>query len=147
LEDAHVLAVLAETLGKEGLFEEGLLLLEELLSTIEKTDQRFWEAELHRLKGDLLVRQGGFADDAASVDEAASMDEAASSFLRAINVANHQEAKSFELRAALDLERLRQKQGRENDNQSHLAEIFEWFDEGFETPDLREAKALLASQG
>jgi predicted ATPase len=133
LEDAHILAVLAETLGEEGLFEEGLLLLEELILTIEETDQRFWEAELHRLKGDLLGRQR------------LSLDEAEGAFQEAINTARHQGAKSLELRALLGLVRLHQEQGRDEGNLELLSQLVEWFTEGFDTPDLREAKAVLAA--
>jgi serine/threonine protein kinase/predicted ATPase len=131
LEDAHMLAVLAEALGKVGQMDEALLLLEELYLTIEETDQRFWEAEVHRLKGDLLARQG------------ISLDEAEKALQEAIAAAARQGAKSLELRAAIDLERLYQQQGREEENRDRLSPLVEWFTEGYETPDFREAKALL----
>lgn len=135
MEDAHIMAVLAEALGKVRLFEEGLLLLEELILMIEETDQRFWEAELHRLRGELLAKQGFFVD------------EAEGAFERAMSIANRQGAKSFELRATMDLEILCQEQGKRDENHESLARLVEWFSEGFDTPDLRVARALLAKGG
>jgi predicted ATPase len=114
-----------------GRVEEALLLLEELYLTIEGTDQRFWEAEVHRLKGALLAGQG------------ISLDEAEKAFQKAMTIAARQKAKSLELRAAVDLERLHQKQGRKGEHGERLSELVEWFTEGFDTLDLRQAKALL----
>jgi len=131
LEDAHIMAVLAEALGKVGRVDEALLLFEELYLTIEGTDQRFREAAVHRQKGALLLDQG------------ISLDEAEKAFQKAIAVAVRQKAKSLELRAAVDLERLHQQQGREVEYRDRLSVLVEWFTEGFDTPDLRQAKALL----
>ncbi len=122
--------LLAEAYGKAGKIEEGLSVLPEALDVVEKTGERFWEAELYRLKGELLLLQG---------DET----EAEASFHRAIEVARQQSAKSWELRVAMSLSRLWQKQGKREEARQMLAEIYGWFTEGFDTPDLKEAKALL----
>ena len=124
------LCTLAEAEGKAGRPEQGLTSLAEALALVEKTDERHWEAELNRVKGELLLLQG---------DEA----EAEASFHKAIEVARRQQAKLWELRAATALARLWQKQGRVDEARELLAEIYDWFTEGFDTPDLKEAKALL----
>jgi adenylate cyclase len=126
---------LAEALGDEGQLDEGLLLLEELILTIEETDQRFWKAELHRLKGDFLGRQHLY------------LDEAERAFREAVKTARRQKAKSLELRALMGLVYLHQEQGREEGYNQQLSQLVEWFTEGFDTPDLKEAKALLAALG
>jgi predicted ATPase len=97
---------------------------------VEQTDERHREAELYRLKGELLLLQG---DDA----------EAEASFHKAIEVARRQQAKSWELRATVSLCRLWQQQGKLEEARQLLTEIYGWFTEGFDTPDLQEAKALL----
>jgi predicted ATPase len=114
-----------------GQTEEGLVNLAEALALVEETDERHWEAEIHRLKGELLLMQG---DDA----------EAEASFHRAIEGARRQSAKSWELRAATSLARLWGRQGRTDEARQALAEIYGWFTEGFDTPDLKEAEVLLA---
>ncbi len=124
------LAWLAEAYGKVGQVEEGLSVLAEALAQVEKTDERCYEAELRRLKGDLLAQEG---------DEA----EAEAIFHKAIEVARRQNAKSWELRATTSLARLWQQQGKTDEAHRILAEIYGWFTEGFDTPDLQEAKALL----
>jgi predicted ATPase len=121
---------LAEAQAKAGQPEEGLTTLAEALALVEQTDERHWEAELYRLKGELLLMQG---------DEA----EAEASLHKAIEVARRQQAKSWELRATMSLCRLWRKQGRVDEACQMLAEIYGWFTEGFDTPDLKEAKALL----
>jgi adenylate cyclase len=133
LEDAHISAVLVETLGKVELFDEGLQLLEELIAAVSRSDQRFWEAEIHRLRGELLARQGR------------SPDLAAESFQLAIDVARDQEARSLELRAATDLYRLYLVAGETGRHHKLLNEIYASFSEGFDAPDLREARELLES--
>ena len=130
LQRSRMLAWLAEAYGKAGQAEEGLSVLTEALALVEKIGERYYEAELYRLKGELLLMQG---------DEA----EAEASFDKAIEVARRQQAKSWELRATVSLRRLWQKQGRCDEAQQILAEIYTWFTEGFDTPDLQEAKALL----
>ena len=107
-----------------------LSVLAEALAQVEKTDERYYEAELRRLKGELLLMQG--------VET-----EAEASFHKAIEVARRQQAKSWELRATVSLCRLWQEQGRMAEARQMLAEIYGWFTEGFDTPDLQEAKMLL----
>lgn len=132
LEDAHFLAVLAEAIGYAGRIEEAIDLLNQLLAAVEESDQRFWEAELHRLKGEYLIQQ------------ASSIDQAEASFRQAINVARRQNARSLELRATLDLAKLQLDQGSGDDGRKSLAELYGWFSEGFNLPDLRAAGEMLA---
>jgi len=124
------LGSLAEAQAKAGHPEEGLTTLAEALALVEETGERHWEAELYRLRAELLLMQG---DDA----------EAEASLQKAIEVARRQSAKSWELRATVSLCRLWQEQGRLDEARQMLAEIYGWFTEGFDTPDLQEAKALL----
>jgi DNA-binding SARP family transcriptional activator/predicted ATPase len=121
---------LAEAQAKSGHPEEGLLTLAEALALVEETDERHWEAELHRLRAELLLMQG--AEDVAET-----------SFQKAIEVARLQQARSWELRATTSLARRWQKQGRTREARELLAQIYGWFTEGFDTPDLQEARALL----
>jgi predicted ATPase len=125
------LTLLAETYGKVGQIEEGLTALAEALELVRKTDERFWEAEMYRLKGELLLRQG---EPEADIE---------ANFQQAITIARQQEAKSLELRAKVSLARLWQSQGKKEEARPMLAEIYNWFTEGFDTVDLKEAKALL----
>jgi predicted ATPase len=130
------LGFLAEAHGKIGQDEEGLTVLAEALALVAKTGERFYEAELYRIKGDLLLKQA-----------APNEDEAESCFHQAIDIAQHQSAKSWELRAATSLARLWQKQGKREEARKLLADIYGWFTEGFDTGDLKEAKALLEELG
>jgi predicted ATPase len=130
LDLSGTLGSLAEAQAKAGQPEQGLTTLAEALALVEQTDERHWEAELCRLKGELLLMQG---DDA----------EAEASLHKAVEVARRQQAKSWELRATVSLCRLWQQQGRIDEARQMLAEIYGWFTEGFDTPDLKEAKALL----
>ncbi|RIK71195.1 hypothetical protein DCC62_22095 [candidate division KSB1 bacterium] len=125
-------AEMAEVYGKMSQPEKGLELLAESLTVVDKTVHRMWEAELHRIKGELLLLQG----------EAESEVEAC--YEKALAVARKQEAKSFELRAAMSLGRLWQSQGKNEQAKELLNKVYNWFTEGFETRDLREAKQLLA---
>jgi tetratricopeptide (TPR) repeat protein len=109
--------------------QEGLSTLAEALTLVEETNERYYEAELYRLKGKLLLLQGD--EDGAEV-----------SLYKAIEVAQCQQAKLWELRAVMDLSRLWQKQGKTADAQKKLGKIYSWFTEGFDTPDLLEAKKL-----
>ena len=124
------LCALAEAQAKAGNPQEGLATLAEALDLIEKTGERCWEAELHRSRGELLLIQGNEADAEASLQHA-------------IEIARRQQARSWELRATTSLARLWQAQGRMDEARQTLSEIFGWFTEGFDTADLREAKALL----
>jgi predicted ATPase/DNA-binding SARP family transcriptional activator len=128
---------LAEAQARAGRPAEGLATLDEALAFAEETGERHWEAELYRLKGELLLMQVGEGDAEASRLQAESC------FQRAIEVARRQQARSWELRATASLARLLQKQGRTDDALGALAKIYDWFTEGFDTPDLQEARALL----
>ena len=130
----YYLALLAEALGREGQIEEGLGVLAEALALMHGTGEAFHGAELHRLQGEFLLRQ-----EAAE----AACREAEACFRRALTIARRQQAKSLELRAAMSLTRLYQKQDRQAEARPMLAECYDWFTEGFDTPDLQEAKALL----
>jgi predicted ATPase len=130
----YYLALLAEALGKEGKIEEGLDVLAEALALMHRTGESFHGAELHRLQGEFLLRQQA-AEGACR--------EAEACFRRALTIARRQQAKSLELRAVMSLSRLYRQQGRPAEAHPLLAETYGWFREGFDTPDLREAKALL----
>jgi predicted ATPase len=128
------LAMLAQACGKIGQTEEGLDLLAEALATADQNGEHFYEAEIHRLKGELLLMQG---ETEAEVEK---------HYRRAIEVARQQGARSWELRATMGLCRLWQRQGRREEAQQLLAEIYGWFTEGSDTADLREARVLLKEQ-
>jgi predicted ATPase len=112
--------------------KEGLSLLGEALETVHKSGGRWWEAELYRLEGELLLKQ-----------KAKMESEAEERFQQALEVARQQQAKSLELRAATSLSRLWQQQGRRDEARRLLAEVYGWFTEGFDTADLQEARVLL----
>jgi predicted ATPase len=122
---------LVETYLMVGRSEEAARVVTAMLKTVHETGHRLQEAELYRLKGELLLRKSG------------SRPEAEASFRRAIEVAQSQSAKWWELRATTSLARLLTKQGRHNEARTMLAEIYGWFTEGFDTRDLQEAKQLL----
>ena len=111
------------------------------LTAVHNTGERYYEAELHRLKGELLLAAGA---GVGPVREPPPQTEAESCFRQALDVARRQEAKSLELRAALSLSRLWQQQGKRDAARELLAEVYGWFTEGFDTADLQEARALLA---
>jgi TOMM system kinase/cyclase fusion protein len=126
------LSLLAEAYGGIGQSEEGLNVLAEALAAVEKTGGRFYEAELYRLRGELLLAR-----------TAEHHTEAETCFRQGLNIARRQQAKSWELRAAMSLSRLWQQQGKQADARDLLAPIYSWFTEGFDTADVQEAKALL----
>jgi predicted ATPase/class 3 adenylate cyclase len=126
------LALLAEACGRAGLVEEGLHSVAEALATVQKNGERWWETEIVRLRGELLLRQSG-----------SNSAEAQSCFELAIQIARKQGARSLELRATMSLARLLRHTNRREESRAMLAEIYNWFTEGFDTPDLKEAKALL----
>jgi len=130
------LALLAELYGKVGQIEEGLPLLAEALTVLDKTGERFYEAELYRLKGELTLQS-----NVQSLES--RVKEAEACFLQAIEVTKKQQAKSLELRAATSLARLWHHQGKRAEAHKLLSEVYNWFTEGFDTKDLQEAKALL----
>lgn len=131
-DDAYYAALLAEAYGKAGHSVEGLNVVTDALAKARQTESRTYEAELYRIKGELLLRQ-------AVVDE----EQVESCFQQAIDVARVQDAKSWELRAAMSLSRLWQRQGKRDDARKLLGEVYGWFTEGFDTADLRDAKALI----
>jgi predicted ATPase len=151
------LALLAEAYGKVGQAAEGLHALAEALTLVNKTGERYYEAELYRLKGELTLQKFqvpsrvGSAHQKVRIAEAGTVggahptgeEEAEEYFLRAIEIARRQSAKSLELRAVISLSRLWQSQGKQQEAHKMLAEIYGWFTEGFDTRDLQEAKALL----
>jgi len=132
LDRTYWLALLAEAYGTVGQDEEGLRLLREALVVVEKSGVQHWEAELHRLKGELLLHQ--------TIPDA---QHAEACFGQALATARRQQAKSLELRAAMSLAQLWQRQGKRAAARQMLAAVYDWFTEGFDTADLQEAKALL----
>ena len=126
------LALLAEAYGQAGQPEAGLTCLAEALTLAEATEERWWEAELYRLKGELLLRL-----------PLLDISQATACFHQALEVARRQQAKSLELRAALSLSRLWQQHGKQDQARQLLTELYSWFTEGFETPDLQEARVWL----
>jgi predicted ATPase len=124
------LARLGEALVQQGDYGAALTAVRESLADQERTGQRRWEAELCRLKGLVLLHKN-------------SLDEAQAALEEALRIARQQQAKSYELRAATSLARLWGEQGRRAEAQQLLAPVYGWFTEGFDTVDLKEAKALL----
>jgi MalT-like TPR region len=108
--------------------------VDEGLALVVKTGERFWEAELHRIKGELLRERGETAEAEACMQ-------------RALQVARDQQARSLELRAGTSLARLWQNQGKRKEACDLLAPVYNWFTEGFDTKDLKEGKALLDELG
>jgi len=127
----YLLALLAEAYGQVGQPAQGLALVAEALAMVDQGELRYYEAELYRLKGELLRMQG---EEEVAVE---------ANFRRAMDIARGQAAKSLELRAGISLGRLLQKQGRPDKAREILAGVYDWFTEGFDTVDLKEAKALL----
>jgi predicted ATPase len=134
---SYYLALLAEAYRKVGQVEDGLATLAEALAVVDKSRERFYEAELYRLKGELTL-QSQVSSPKSQVE-----DEAEECFRKAIDIARRQRAKSLELRAVMSLARLWQSQGKKEEARQLLADIYGWFTEGFDTKDLQEAKALL----
>ena len=124
--------VLAEVAAHLGHPEDGLQALAEAHTLVEQHEERWWEADVCRLRGVVLLRQTGTPQA-----------EAETWLQRALDVARHQAAKALELRATMSLSRLWQQQGKQAEARALLAPIYGWFTEGFDTVDLREAKALL----
>jgi predicted ATPase len=135
----YQLSLVAEALGRAGQAEEGLTAIGEALALVQRNGEHYWEAELHRLRGELLLTHG----EAGSSMQA----DAEACYHQALDVARQQQAKSLQLRAVMSLGRLYHRQGRPAEARPLLAETHGWFTEGFDTPDLREAKALLDQLG
>ncbi len=134
---SHFLGMLAEVRGQAGQAEDGLATVTEALTFVDQTDERLYEAELHRLKGELTL-QSPAAGQTSKLKE-----EVEACFQKALDIARQQKAKSWELRAAMSLARLWQQEGRDAEARELLAPVYEWFTEGFDTADLKDAKALL----
>jgi predicted ATPase len=133
----YFLSLLAEAYGQAGQPEAGLSVLDEALTLAATTEERWWEAELYRLKGALLLRL-----------PLLDIPQATACFHQALEVARRQQARALELRAALSLSRLWQQHGKRDQARQLLTEVYNWFTEGFETPDLQEARVWLeASTG
>jgi predicted ATPase len=130
----HFIALLARACEIAGQIEEGLTLLDEALQIVERTGERWFAAELNRHKGQLLLRQG-------------HPEAAEKLYRKALNIAEEQEAKLWELRAAMSLAQLRRDQGRHAEAGDLLVPVYGWFTEGFDTQDLKEAKTLLGELG
>jgi predicted ATPase len=128
----HHIGLLARACEIAGQVEEAVILLDDALQIVERTGERWFAAELNRHKGQLLLRQG-------------HSDAAEELYRKALSIAEEQGAKLWELRAAASLARLRRDQGRHTEARNLLAPVYGWFTEGFDTPDLKEAKALLES--
>jgi len=132
LESPIWLAMMADAYLVEGATHEGLSAVAEGLDLVNAMGVRFAEAELHRLRGELLLAGGGVAAEHAE-----------SAFRRALEVAAGQKARCLELRAAMSLARLGQARGKRRLAHQTLAEVYAWFTEGYETTDLTEARILL----
>jgi len=131
-DNCHYLSMLAEACYLDGQFERGIRHLRQALEEIKVSGELWWEAELHRLEGCALLGCDG-----------ENSDKAQDCFQRALDVTQSQDAKMLELRAASDLCRLLRDQDARQEALDLLAPVYEWFSEGFETADLRAAKALL----
>jgi predicted ATPase len=127
---AHLIALLASACQMAGQAEESLTLLDDALHIVESTRERWLEAELNRHKGQLLLQQG-------------HTDAAEELYRKALSIAGEQEARLWELRAAVSLARLRRDHGHRAEAGDILRPVYDWFTEGFGTSDLKEAKALL----
>jgi len=167
----YYLTLLSDVYGKAGQAGDELAVLTEALEIVNKTEERQREAELYRLKGELVLQSGVRGPEAEEAKQKPVLNgvegakgkrrkakipntqyptpstqaeaEAEACFLKAIDIARKQSAKSLELRAVTSLSRLWQQQGKEKEDHQLLAEIYDWFTEGFDTKDLQEAKALL----
>jgi predicted ATPase len=126
------LALLGEAYGQAEQPEVGLTCLADALTLVEATEERWWEAEVYRLKGELLLRL-----------PRPDLPQATACLHQALAVARRQQARSLELRTALSLSRLWQQQGKREQGRQLLTEVYGWFTEGFETPDLQEARRWL----
>jgi predicted ATPase len=130
--ESYFLTLLAAAFLKHGAIDDGLRTVMDALKAADHTGAQVYNAEFHRLRGELLLAR-----------DPAARPEAEEAFRRAIDTAQAQNAKSWELRAGLSLSRLWQRHGKREQASQLLAGIYGWFNEGFDTVDLRAAKALL----
>lgn len=149
-------ALLSEAHQKTGQVGEGIAVLTEALPLVEQHDEHLWEAELYRLSGELTLQKelNGVAladhtsphrlSHSAQPIPTEVAQQIERQFLKALNIARQQQARSLELRAAMSLSRLWNRQGRKKEARRLLQSNYEWFTEGFETLDLREARTLLS---
>jgi predicted ATPase len=128
----YCFALMAEPYGNLGKMDEGFSALAEAMTAVEERGERWWESEIHRLKGELLLKL-----------PVPDVQQASFCFQQALNVAHRQRARSLELRAATSLARLWQNPDKRQDAYDLLAPVYGWFTEGFDTADLKDAKALL----
>jgi len=146
---SYFLSLPIEAYRRRERLEEGFKTLAEAFAVIHKTGERVYEAELYRLKGELVLQSGVRGPESENpspqhpTPSTQAEAEAEACFLKAIEIARRQQAKSLELRATMSLARLWQQQGRKKEAHQMLAEIYGWFTEGFDTKDLQEAKVLL----
>ena len=156
----YFLSLLAEVQLASGQPQDGLLSLDEALQAAEEHDERFYEAELYRLKGEgILNDERRMQNDerqrqtteTSSVHRSSFIihrfEEAEAYFQRAIDIARQQAAKAWELRATLSLARVWEAQGKATEARRLLSEVYSWFTEGFDTPDLQAAKRMLDRLG
>jgi len=136
-----LLAHLAEAYGRDRRPEEGLRSITDALEIAHRTSERYYETELLRLKGELLLQS--ITGEQESERDHPRVMEAEEYFSQALDIGRQRQAKSLELRAAMSLGRLWQRRGKEADARRLLEDVYGWFTEGFDTPDLREAKSLL----
>jgi predicted ATPase len=139
-----LLALLADACAWDGQIKVGLGVLNKALMTAEQHTERFYTAELHRLKGELILR---YVADARTTCQSLLQTEAEACFQNALHLAQRQTAKLLELRAAMSLARLWQQQDKRTAARELLAPIYGWFTEGFDTADLQECKGLLDTLG
>jgi predicted ATPase len=136
---AYDCALLAEACLQTGQPEEGLRILTEALDVVQHSEGRCYTAELYRLKGEFLLAQAGHGQQGKDHQ----WEDPAACLQHALTLARRSQAKWWELRAAMSLSRLWQRQGKHDAARQVLAEVYGWFTEGFDTTDLQEAQALL----
>jgi tetratricopeptide (TPR) repeat protein len=140
----QLLALLADQLGKAGQTQDALAALNEAMQVAEKNGEHFWDSELYRVRGDLLVQRELMAESPTEKEELSLAGHTPEGcFRKALDIARQQEAKSLELRAAMSLARLLKVQASREEARRILAEIYNWFTEGFDTADLKQGEALL----
>jgi predicted ATPase len=144
------IGLLADACMQTGRFDGGLAASTEALAAADQHEEHLWEPEVHRLKGELLLKRQAERSGvektslrgAPRIDDSSTA-EAQGCFQRAIEIARKQSAKSLELRATMSLARLLDQTGRRDEARTLLAHIYGWFTESFDTADLKDAKTLL----